>query len=71
MIALKDALMVGCRMCNTVHTIPIISEQVERWQDGEPIHNVCPELTPDQRELLRSQTCVECWQKLFFPEDFD
>ena len=70
MIALKNAMLVGCRMCSEIHTIPVTQEQIDRWQGGELIQNVMPELSADQRELLMSQTCGDCWEKMFPPEDF-
>lgn len=34
--------------------LPITVEQYNRWQDGELIQNVMPELSDDQREFLIS-----------------
>ncbi len=45
--------------------VPVTDEQIVRWKAGELIQRVMPELTPDQRELLISQTCGDCFDDMF------
>jgi hypothetical protein len=45
--------------------IPVTQEQITRWQKGENIQNVMPELTVQQREFLISGMTLE-EQALFF-----
>lgn len=62
-------MIVRCAMCKKEYDIPITDGQLRRWRDGAFIQDAAPELRPDQRELLISQTCGECFDKLFPPED--
>lgn len=48
--------------------IPITDEQLNRWMAGEKIQNVCPHLTPDQREFIITGITAEEWNKMFKPE---
>ena len=36
---------------------------------GENIQIAFPDLTADQREILISGICPECWDKIFPPEE--
>lgn len=54
-----------CRVCKKQENIPITADQYRRWQDGGYIQNVCPELTPNQRELMLSRICGTCFDKMF------
>ena len=57
--------------------LPITEEQIERWQSGEFIQKVMPELTPMQREFLISGISdEEDWNDMFsdgedFPDEDD
>lgn len=68
MIVLKDAVSVACAYCLEVHTFECSTSGVVAWQAGELIKNALPELSADQRELLISGTCGDCWDKMY-PED--
>jgi hypothetical protein len=56
---------IGCRYCGDIFTIELSYSGQQKWNDGELIQNALPELTPSERELLLSQTCGKCWDKLF------
>lgn len=61
----------NCSVCGKVHN-PIVldAEKFYRWkEDKECIQDVFPEMTEDQREILISGTCPECWKVLFPEED--
>jgi hypothetical protein len=58
-----------CRQCGRAVKIEITSIQYFRWQAGELIQNVFPELSSDLRELMISSTCGSCFAKLFPSED--
>ena len=38
---------------------------LKAWEDGELIQDALPNLTADQRELLISGTCDDCWKTMF------
>ena len=48
-----------------VMDIPVTEDQLERWQNGELIQNVMPNLTPDQREFIMTGITSEEWDEAF------
>jgi hypothetical protein len=48
--------------------INITEEHLKRWRMGELLQDVCPHLTPDEREFLISGATKEEWDKAFPPE---
>jgi len=44
--------------------LPITNEQLNRWEQGELIQNVFPDLTPDQREFIMTGITGEEWKTL-------
>ena len=69
MLAMTAVVAVPCRMCDTVHDLTVNVEGFVNWQSGQLIQNALPELSADERELLISGTCDECWQQLFPPDE--
>lgn len=62
-------MKIQCCKCHKLVEIPITESQLIDWYNsGEFIQNYFPELTPEQREMILSQICDDCWTKLF-PED--
>ena len=59
-----------CRMCNEIYAVEVEAVGYQQWRAGELIQNALPTLSAEERELLISKTCDDCWNKLF-PEDFD
>ncbi len=58
-------LNVQCVHCNTDYEIAVEKKDFDRWESGELIQDAMPYLTPGQRELLISNTCDACWDRLF------
>lgn len=57
-----------CVVCGRIHEPVVLdAEKYYRWKGGECIQDVFPdsEMTKDQREILISGTCPECWDALF------
>ena len=50
--------------------LPVTSQQIGRWINGELIQNVMPELSVEQREFLKTGILPEEWDKMFLTEDF-
>jgi hypothetical protein len=48
--------------------LDITEEMISRWQNGELIQNVMPDLTGEEREFLISGNTAEDWNKMF-PEE--
>ena len=51
MIIYRRSLVSG--KTNTMD-LPVTKEQVKEWQDGGLIQNVFPDLTPDEREFIKT-----------------
>ena len=49
--------------------LPITEEEVRRWQGGELIQNVWPQLSPGDREFLMTGITDDEWDDLFKDEE--
>lgn len=54
-----------CVMCGKQHELVVSQAGYESWQYGNHIQDALPELSPDDRELLISGTCDNCFNNLF------
>lgn len=59
-----------CQYCGKEIQINVTQEQIDKYQSGELIQRAFPNLTAEQREMLLTGTCGECWDKIF-PHDGD
>ena len=69
MLAMTAVVAAPCRHCDAVHELTVNVEGFVSWQSGKYIQDALPELSADERELLISNTCDECWQQLWPSED--
>lgn len=58
-----------CVVCGKHAIVVLDAEKYDRWQRGEHIQTVWPEMSADHREVLISGTHPECWDKLFGDSD--
>jgi len=58
-----------CPKCGKLQVIEVEGSQYNDWMAGKNIQIAFPNLTPDQREILMSGICPECWEKIFPPDD--
>jgi RNase P subunit RPR2 len=65
----KANMLVVCKHCGEEHRIHAQFKDLLAWQQGEKIQVAMPYLDENQRELLISQTCSKCWDKMFSSED--
>ncbi len=56
----------GCGRSSQVQLDPAL---VARWEGGEPIQLVWPEMSADDRETLISGTHPACWDAMFPDEE--
>ena len=57
---------VTCVNCKTKHVIIVPTAGYRRWATGQAkIQDALPMLSEDERELLMSNICPRCWDKLF------
>ena len=64
-------ITVDCRVCGEPKTVHCTPEEYERFSKGWLIQNAMPNTPKEERELLISGTCGECWQKIFRREEED
>lgn len=61
---IKEILI--CSNCGKKVEVEYDFWQGQRWKlRQDSIQNIFPEWTPEQRELLLSGLCQECWDQLF------
>ena len=62
-----DSLLLNviCPMCNGSNEIEVSKKGLDKYHKGALIQVAFPELSNDQRELLLSGICIECWDKTF------
>ena len=56
---------IECRNCRTNYQIVAPVAAIHAWLQGEYIKDALPMLSIDERELLISQTCNNCWEEMF------
>lgn len=59
------AIDVTCPFCGTVNTVYVFEDDFEDWQNGALAQDCFPYLAPEERELLISHVCPDCWSKMF------
>ena len=60
---------INCVMCGTDHTVEVRAEAFAEWQRGAFIQDAMPEVSPDDRELLISKICGDCFEATFGEEE--
>lgn len=58
-------ISIACVFCKKYHIIKVSEKGYKKWKAGELIQRALPKLSADERELLISGTCQECWDKSF------
>lgn len=54
--------------CGKNFELDVATKDLVAWRNGTLIQDAFPYLLPDQRELLITNICGECWKKMFSPE---
>ena len=55
----------ACPFGGAVHMIEVNLVDYWDWKDGKLAQDAFPYLTPDEREMLISGICPECWDSMF------
>jgi len=58
-----------CPFCGKAHEIEVNEMDYLDWQDGELAQNAFPYLSADEREMLVSGICPDCWNGMFGQEE--
>lgn len=62
----KVAYIVKCRLCGDVYKLMLYPSDLERFYNREAlIQDIFPYLSADERELIQTQTCPKCWDRMF------
>lgn len=58
-----------CPICHQFHDVEVYERDFYDWQNGKLAQNAFPYLSSDEREMLISGTCPDCWSKMFSEEE--
>lgn len=58
-----------CIVCGSTSIVELDSKKVQRWEDGEHVQDVWPNMSPGEREMLITGTHPDCWDTLFGGEE--
>lgn len=58
-----------CRICKEERIIKVSKRSIELWKSGMHIQDAMPDVSADDREMLMSQICPTCWDRLFGEEE--
>lgn len=59
-------MLIRCRHCRESYIVPISEQEYLNWiNKGTFVQDEFPKLNSNERELLISQTCGNCWNKIF------
>jgi hypothetical protein len=59
-------MIVTCKHCEIEYDVSIKQEDYDEWRDMNGyLHTLTEYLSAGDRELLISQTCDDCWNKLY------
>lgn len=62
---------VNCKSCGNKVVLHATEEQEKFWQtvkndrDRPHVQHIFPQMPPEEREMLISGICPDCWNKLF------
>jgi len=58
-------ITVKCQRCGTSHNLLVNMNDMIAWRSGKYIQDAMPYLSADERELVISQTCGDCFEEMF------
>ena len=59
-------MLIRCRHCRESYIVPISEQEYLNWiKKGTFVQDEFSKLDSNERELLISQTCGNCWNKIF------
>ena len=65
----ETAVVSQCIKCTKTETVLVKKADLIAWKKGKYIQDAMPYLAVDQRELLISGICGECFDNMFPDED--
>lgn len=58
-----------CRMCGKTHSFRMVQKDLEDYQSGKIYAQDIKYLSADERELLISRICGECYERIFADDE--
>ena len=58
-----------CPICAKAREVEVNEQDYWDWEDGTLAQDAFPYLEPEEREVLISGICKECWQEMFGGEE--
>ena len=58
-------ISVKCTQCGKEFEFTVYEKDLESYNNGELIQRAFPYLSPEERELMISGYCPDCWKKLW------
>jgi len=58
-------VITGCPFCGLIHEVEVNEIDYLDWQDGTLAQDAFPYLDANEREMLISGICPDCWDKMF------
>ena len=62
-------IVTRCPFCGHANEVEVNEADYWDWQDGELAQNAFPYLSAEEREMLISGICPDCWNKTFGEEE--
>ena len=59
------SIVTKCPFCGHANFVEVNKNDYLDWQDGELAQNAFPYLSADEREMLISGICNQCWDEMF------
>ena len=59
------SVVTQCPFCGRANEVAVNEIDYLDWQDGMMAQDAFPYLSADEREMLISGICGECWDKMF------
>lgn len=55
-----------CPVCHAQHAMKVNADAYKAWQNRElPIQEAFPDMSVDDREILKTGICPQCWDVMF------
>lgn len=62
----RDVMInLDCRVCGITHNLMLNLADIVKYENGALVQDVFPYLSANERELIISQTCGSCFDKMF------
>lgn len=69
---MKDSIIItACPFCGHSHVVEVNEADYLAWKGGALVQDVFPYLSADEREMLVSGICPDCWDDMFGDSDED